>query len=431
MKILLFLLLVPFELFAQDITGVWSGRMYNDTTGESIQYELAISGDHGKLSGYAHSVFIIKGVENIGLKSVKIKKTSTGYRLEDNKLLYNNYSQPPPKGVRVFSVLTLSVKDSTLVLSGPWTTNVTRNYKRVTGTLLLQKKRDLQDDPLIAGLKDLDLANSLSFMPAQEPERVLAGRARSAEPIHGVVTPQLRDSAGSIAEGVSKDNTARSMQTRRQTPSGKALEVPQHRSDTMVVNSKKGSTQNISSQKQSIPPAENTQEAKKGDITKEGFTALVMRPSEVSTVKSITAARSSSGDFAGRSGRVQVPAPKAAAEIQERKIQTINSVDIKGDSLLLTLYDNGVVDGDTVSVLLNGKVIMPRVGLSLQPINKTIYLTPEMGDSLQLIMYAENLGSIPPNTGLLIVHDGNDAHYINFSGDLHRNAAIILRRKRK
>jgi hypothetical protein len=54
-----------------------------------------------------------------------------------------------------------------------------------------------------------------------------------------------------------------------------------------------------------------------------------------------------------------------------------------------------------------------------------------MGDSIVLVMYAENLGSIPPNTGLLIVHDGEKNYYISFSGDLHKNAAIILKRKRK
>ena len=80
---------------------------------------------------------------------------------------------------------------------------------------------------------------------------------------------------------------------------------------------------------------------------------------------------------------------------------------------------------------MNGKVIMPKQGLMSKAINKTIYLTPEMGDSIVLIMYAENLGSIPPNTGLLVVHDGNDIYEIRFSGDLQKNSAIILRRKRK
>jgi hypothetical protein len=131
------------------------------------------------------------------------------------------------------------------------------------------------------------------------------------------------------------------------------------------------------------------------------------------------------------SANMEIKAAPAAAEIALRKIETIKTVEIKQDSLLLTLYDNGEIDGDTVSVLLNGKVIMPRQGLMARAINKTIYLTPEMGDSITLIMYAENLGSIPPNTGLLVVHDGDDVHEIRFSGDLQKSSAIILKRKKR
>jgi hypothetical protein len=121
----------------------------------------------------------------------------------------------------------------------------------------------------------------------------------------------------------------------------------------------------------------------------------------------------------------------SAAAIATRKIEAIKSVEIKQDSLILSLFDNGEIDGDTVSVLLNGNVIMARQGLMSRAINKTIYLTPEMGDSIVLIMYAENLGSIPPNTGLLVIHDGEDIFEIRFSGDLQKNSAIILRRKKK
>jgi hypothetical protein len=74
---------------------------------------------------------------------------------------------------------------------------------------------------------------------------------------------------------------------------------------------------------------------------------------------------------------------------------------------------------------------MSRQGLTANAITKTIYLTPDLGDSLQLIMYAENLGSIPPNTGLLILQDGDDRYEIRFAGDLKKNSAIILRRNRK
>ena len=119
---------------------------------------------------------------------------------------------------------------------------------------------------------------------------------------------------------------------------------------------------------------------------------------------------------------------QAAADIENRTIEIIQSVNYASDSLVLTLYDNGEIDGDTVSVLMNGDIIMPRVGLSTNAIRKTIY-TKDIKDSIKIVMYAENLGSLPPNTGLLIVYDGTDRYEIRFSGDLKKNAAIVFRKK--
>jgi hypothetical protein len=119
---------------------------------------------------------------------------------------------------------------------------------------------------------------------------------------------------------------------------------------------------------------------------------------------------------------------QSAVDVDKRTIETIQAVYYKSDSLVLTLYDNGEVDGDTVSVLMNGKLIMPRVGLSTNAVRKTIY-TKDIEDSIQIIMYAETLGSLPPNTGLLIVNDGTDRYEIRFSGDMEKSSAIMFRRK--
>ena len=44
-------------------------------------------------------------------------------------------------------------------------------------------------------------------------------------------------------------------------------------------------------------------------------------------------------------------------------------------------------------------------------------------------MFAETLGSIPPNTGLLIVRDGKAVYELRFSGDYKQNASILFKRK--
>ena len=121
---------------------------------------------------------------------------------------------------------------------------------------------------------------------------------------------------------------------------------------------------------------------------------------------------------------------QGAAEIDKRVTKSDQSFYFESDSMLLTLYDNGEVDGDTVTVLMNGNVIFSKVGLTTNANSKTIYITPNM-DSVNLVMYAESLGEIPPNTGLLIVNDGEKRYDVRFSADLKTNAAIILRRKKK
>ncbi|MES2850607.1 MAG: hypothetical protein V4685_16225, partial [Bacteroidota bacterium] len=118
-----------------------------------------------------------------------------------------------------------------------------------------------------------------------------------------------------------------------------------------------------------------------------------------------------------------------AAEIDKRVTKSDQSYYFETDSLVLTLYDNGEVDGDTVTVLMNGGIIFSKAGLSTRPNTKTIYITPTM-DSVNLVMYAESLGEIPPNTGLLIVNDGEKRYDVRFSADLKTNAAIVLRRKK-
>ncbi|MEP6927385.1 MAG: hypothetical protein ABI834_07100 [Ginsengibacter sp.] len=117
MKFLFVVFLLPLQLFAQDVTGVWAGTLYSNTT-QFIKYELAVTEYSGKLSGYSHTIFVIDGVENIGVKSVKIKKEGEEFLVEDDKLIYNNYTALPPKGIKQYSKLLLSQNDTSMVLSG-------------------------------------------------------------------------------------------------------------------------------------------------------------------------------------------------------------------------------------------------------------------------------------------------------------------------
>ena len=357
----------PLGILAQDITGLWKGVLHNDTTGRNLRYEIAISENKGKLTGYSHTFFILDDKEYYGVKKIKVKKEDGKIIVQDVELIANNYPIPPAKNVHQLDVLILEIKDSVMFMSGPFTTNRTKDYHTLTGSVRIQRKNDFWNSALVPHLEELGLTKDLSFVPVTldiETKSVV-----TTAPIAAVTT------GGKKGKLVVKDT------------------------EPIVVKTE---------------PVKETAVIKETPVEKE---TVVKKEIVVPTKKEVP-----------KEMPVIVKGP--AADVNNRKIETVQSVYFKSDSLLLTLYDNGEVDGDTVSVLMNGKVIMPMIGLSTRAVRKTIYITKDSPDSIQLIMYAENLGSIPPNTGLLVVHDGEDIYEIRFSGDYKKNAAIVFRRKK-
>ena len=122
---------------------------------------------------------------------------------------------------------------------------------------------------------------------------------------------------------------------------------------------------------------------------------------------------------------------RAAEDLAKRKTELISTIYFVSDSLVLSLYDNGEVDGDTVSVLVNNQVMIARKGLSTVPIRTTIYTPTGAIDSLSVTMYAENLGRIGPNTGLLVIEDRNSKYQVRFEGDQQKNSAVTFLRKKE
>jgi hypothetical protein len=113
--------------------------------------------------------------------------------------------------------------------------------------------------------------------------------------------------------------------------------------------------------------------------------------------------------------------------IVKRQVEIIEALEVSEDSVVLSLYDNGEIDGDTVSVFLNNELIVSRIGIKASAYKKTIAVPK--GEIIQLTLFAENLGSIPPNTGLLIVTTTNERYQVNFSSTLNKSSSIVLKRK--
>ena len=76
-------------------------------------------------------------------------------------------------------------------------------------------------------------------------------------------------------------------------------------------------------------------------------------------------------------------------------------IPVSGDSIELHFYDNGQVDGDSISLFLNDKLIFEHIRLTDKAYSIKLSVS-ELNSSNELIMVAENLGSIPPNTSYMV-----------------------------
>jgi len=394
-KHLLFFFLIvslfPAKLLAQqnqDITGLWKGTIYNDTTKKTLHYELAISEEKGELTGYSYTEFDFDGKIGIGVKKVKIKLKDGKVYIEDVELVDNSYPVNPPKNIHQYSVLTLQNTDTIRTLSGTWNTNITKFYRPVTGTLSVQRKSDYVPTYITEKLDEVRVINQIRFDEAHHNnnQNVIV----DATPKQSIDTSAAYQQALAEAAQKRKDDAAKAAeQTAEQNQKDEAARAAQKQKDDLA-------------------------KAKQDEKTVE----------ENAKIAAAAAAEKAKA----------APAPEtpAAAEVATRKMDNdnIQKVYYKSDSLIISLYDNGVIDGDVVSVVMNGQILFSKQMLTLKANSKTIHITKDTPDSLLLILYAENLGSIPPNTGLLTVHDGQSVYEEFFSADLSTNAGIMLIRKK-
>lgn len=114
---------------------------------------------------------------------------------------------------------------------------------------------------------------------------------------------------------------------------------------------------------------------------------------------------------------------------EARKNILQQEITVTSDSLRISFYDNGDIDGDSISVFVNGSPILTRQELDIRGLNLYLKLdtTKEVNE---ITMFAENLGKFPPNTALMIVHDGEARKEVYLSSSLTQNAAVRIRRKK-
>lgn len=129
------------------------------------------------------------------------------------------------------------------------------------------------------------------------------------------------------------------------------------------------------------------------------------------------------GNILGNDAAACGPGTLTLYRIKESAFKAIPEINVDTGQIRLDFYDNGVVDGDSITVLANNKVLVSNHKLSAKP--ATIFLRIDEHNTFQEIeMRADNLGSIIPNTALLIVTAGNKKYQLFLSSTEQKNAKV-------
>lgn len=313
--VLLTVLLFPIiTCYTQSVSGLYAGRLVNDSTKKVQTYELGLSEYRGKITGYSYTTFVSHDTFYYSIKRIHAIRKDNQLVVEDDKMIVNNFPESPAKHVHQINYIPLHANEDTVRnVNGSWATTRTKFYYSIHGIMDLKRDGDSTHSALINHLKELGIVS-------QEDQHIASTKEK------------INDHEKKIKQ---KNETVAA-------PPGKAPALPYNL----------------------------------------------------------------------------------------RKNNLMQTIDVQSDSLYLSFYDNGVIDGDSISVYVNGVNVVSNSRLLAVATKKTISIK-NLGDDIQLLVVAENLGTIPPNTGLVVISDGEQTFQVNFTADMQTNATIALHRKKK
>lgn len=131
---------------------------------------------------------------------------------------------------------------------------------------------------------------------------------------------------------------------------------------------------------------------------------------------------------------IREPLVKALPLTPTEKFTTRSKVIMKeitviSDSIELSFYDNAEIDGDSIAIFLNNLMLYEHIRLTDKAYTIKLAVA-DLQDSNDLVMVAENLGSIPPNTSLMIAMIDGVRYEQRLESTEQSSAAIRFVRKK-
>ena len=109
--------------------------------------------------------------------------------------------------------------------------------------------------------------------------------------------------------------------------------------------------------------------------------------------------------------------------LKNRKNELVKTLIVNDPNVIVKLYDNGEIDDDTISVYMDKKLVLAAKRLTASPLVVKLKMDEDNSEH-ELVMVAENLGRIPPNTSLMTVESGEQRFEVRITSTEQKNAVV-------
>lgn len=393
----LFTILICLSLFsiatkAQDLSGTWQGTLRQDASPETYPYTLELKQSGEELYGESLSATPDGSVEaKFEIGGIRDGNQIT---LQEVEQLAPDPSIPKNRWCLKHIRLSPSVKNDTLFLTGTWTATGCE-----PGTLTLAKAIRAE-------------ATSQTF-------NLTEGKWT------GYLSQSDRDYGFFFSMGFYHDGTGTS-QIISDTEGGNAnMDFQWERNDSLgLVTFSEQSIKNRSVRdwRWCLKTASLTL-----DSTKSSWTLVGQWQGYISEAPSGACApgflylEKPKPEFAAPSASIN---PLPYEQKTDRKVEVQRTLEVKSKQVKIKIWDNGIVDGDILTLFLNGEQIVKNYRVTRNKL--TIPVTLDQPKNY-IILHAISTGSISPNTVAVSVDDGHQDQMVILSSNLSTSGAIMVR----
>jgi hypothetical protein len=379
-----------FTSYAQNLTGIWRGYFITDN-GDQYKLEFQISQNNSSaVSGVSYSYLDVRFYG---------KATMTGSFLKSSS------------SFRIREIKTVEVKS---ILGGA-TCIMNYNFNYVTsgkeefleGTWLGKSEtKNKKTNPGAAwgecGYGKVYLRRVTTSDFYVEP--FLRNKIRNNGPVIINEPPRKKDSAKTDVRPPVKNPTVTNTQTNK--PAAKTnTSTAKKPMAKPKVNTNTAKTNSTEIKKPVVKPNTNTGTTKTTTPPKDSLQKISPSGTKIITPKQL------------------IPTPQV---MKDRSNELVKTFVVSNPEVTVQLYDNGEIDDDTIAVYLDKKLVLSAQRLTASPLILKLKLDEETTE-LELVMVAENLGRIPPNTSLMIVESGEQRFTAQITSTEQKNAVVRLK----